>query len=53
MALRIPSNIRQVRGTSAQVQNVSADAGSLFYYTERELFLYSATVDTTTGDAYY
>lgn len=48
MAMNIPSNIRQVRGTSAQVQNVSADAGSLFYDTERELFLYSAIAGNET-----
>lgn len=48
MALRIPNNIRQVRGTSAQAQNVSADAGSLFYDIERELFLYSAATGNET-----
>lgn len=48
MAMNIPSNIRQVRGTSAQVQNVSADAGSLFYDTEREQFLYSTDIGKKT-----
>lgn len=54
MALRIPSNIRQVRGTSAQVQKISAAAGSLFYDTDRELFLFSTQTGTkhftTAGD---
>lgn len=54
MALRIPSNIRQVHGTSAQVQNISTAAGSLFYDTGRELFLFSTQNGTkylaTAGD---
>lgn len=49
MAMNIPSNIRQVRGTSAQVSNVSAASGCLFYDIDRELFLYS----TENGTKYF